>query len=134
MAAKPRLVTLMPIRNMNRAIKFYTKVLPGKLEYRGQGAMKNFWAGLRVGTHEVWLIAPEKHEKRTLAYTTFLVNNIKGFVRGLQKKGVKFQKAERMSKETKIDGPIAFESFGASAFFKDSEGNVLMVWQNTEPM
>ncbi|MCI4320246.1 MAG: VOC family protein [Thermoplasmata archaeon] len=134
MATKPRLISLMPIRNMNRAIKFYTKVLPGKLEYRGQGPMRDMWAGLRMGTHEVWLIAPEKREKRTLAYNTFLVDNIKGFVRGLQKKGVKFEKGEAMSKDAKIDGPIVFETFGASAFFKDSEGNVLMVWQNVVPM
>jgi hypothetical protein len=39
-----------------------------------------------------------------------------------------------MSKETKVEGPIAYESFGASAFFKDSEGNLLMVWQNNPPM
>ena len=34
-----------------------------------------------------------------------------------------------MNHHTKVDGPIAYEEFGASAFFKDSEGNLLMLWQ-----
>jgi len=131
MAAKVRVATLMPIRDMDRAIDFYTKQLGAKLTMRGDGAMKDGWASLSLASHEVWLVAPEKREKRTLAYTTFVVTNIKSFVGGLVKKGVKFQKAEKMGPETKIDGPIAFSPWGASAFFKDSEGNVLMAWQDT---
>ena len=134
MAPKTTLATLMPIRNMDRAIKFYTKLLGGKLEYRGEGEMKDGFASLKVAGHEIWLISPEKREKRSLAYTTFVVANIKRFVSGLQKGGVKFQRALKMSKETRVDGPIAFEPWGASAFFTDSEGNLLMVWQNTSPM
>ncbi|MCI4350358.1 MAG: VOC family protein [Thermoplasmata archaeon] len=128
------MVTLIPVKNMNRAVKFYTKTLGGKKLERARGAMKNFWAGLKLGDHDVWLITPEKWEKRNLAYTTFLVKSIKPFVHGLMKKGVKFQRAEKMGPKTKIDGPIAHDEFGASAFFKDSEGNVLMVWQNMIPM
>ncbi|MGI0156233.1 MAG: VOC family protein, partial [Thermoplasmata archaeon] len=66
------MATLMPIRDMKRAIKFYTKSLGGKLRSRGSGEMKNFWASLTLGDHEIWLIAPEKREKRALAYTTLL--------------------------------------------------------------
>jgi len=134
MISKAQLATLVPIRDMNRAIKFYTKSLGGKLRYRGKGAMRNFWATLKLGPNEIWLIAPQKREKRTMAYSTFLVKNIKSAVNELKRKGVKFQRAERMGPETRIEGPIAFESFGASAFFKDSEGNLLMIWQNHPPM
>jgi predicted enzyme related to lactoylglutathione lyase len=125
-----RVVTLIPIRNMSRAIKFYTKTVGGKLVMRGTGQMRNFWARLRLGQDEVWLIAPQKREKRTLSYTTFVVKNIKGFVGGLLRKGVKFQRAERMGPKSKIAGPIATDPMGSSAFFKDSEGNLMMVWQN----
>ncbi|HLY77357.1 MAG TPA: VOC family protein, partial [Thermoplasmata archaeon] len=59
--------------------------------------------------------------------------NIRTTVGELQRGGVKFQRAEKMGPQTKVEGPIAFESFGASAFFKDSEGNVLMIWQNAPP-
>jgi predicted enzyme related to lactoylglutathione lyase len=129
MLSGARLTTLIPIRNMNRAIKFYTKVMGGKLVFRGTGQMKDGWASLTLGKEAVWLISPERREKRALAYSTFVVKNIKVFVKGLQKKGVKFQRAQRMGPDTKVVGPIAWEGFGASAFFKDTEGNVLMVWQ-----
>ena len=134
MAKGARLVTLMPVRNMNRAIKFYTKTLGGRMGDRGRGVMRDFWASATLGGAEIWLVAPSEREKRNLAYSTLLVRNIKSYVKGLQRKGVKFQRAERSGPETRIDGPIAFEQFGASAFFKDSEGNLLMVWQNFEPM
>ncbi len=133
MASGTRLATLIPIRDMNRAVRFYTKKVGAKLLYRGEGEMKNFWAALQVGTTDVWLIAPDKREKRALAYNTFHVKNIKGFVKGLQQKGVKFQRAQKMGPETKVDGPIAWEPIGASAFFKDSEGNLMMVWQSIPP-
>jgi predicted enzyme related to lactoylglutathione lyase len=134
MFSKAGFATMVPVRNMNRAIKFYSEALGAKLTFRGDGEMKDSWASVKLGSEDFWLIAPETWEKRTLAYSVFLVNDIKGAVNELQGRGVKFQKAEKMSKETRIDGPIAFESFGASAFFKDSEGNLLMVWQNNPPM
>jgi catechol 2,3-dioxygenase-like lactoylglutathione lyase family enzyme len=134
MASGARLATLMPIRNMDRALKFYTRALGAKLNNRGRGEMRDYWASIQLADTEVWLTAPQKREKRTLAYTTFVVKNIKSFVAGLQKKGVKFQKAERMGPQTKLEGPIAYEPFGAAAFFKDPEGNLLMVWQNNPAM
>jgi predicted enzyme related to lactoylglutathione lyase len=134
MATGPHLVTLIPIRKMDRAIKFYTKSLGGKLVYRGQGAMKNYWAAMKVGGAEVWFVAPEERETRKLAYQTFVVKDIKRYVAKLARTGVKFEKAMRMNKDTKVEGPIAFDPFGASALFKDSEGNLLMAWQNFPPM
>lgn len=128
------LVTLVPIRNMERAVKFYTESLGGKVAYRGEGEMKDSFASVTVGKNEFWLITPSAREKRALAYSAFVVEDIKAVVKDLQDRGVKFQKADRMSKETKVEGPIAFESFGASAFLKDSEGNMLMIWQNIPSM
>jgi hypothetical protein len=119
---------------MNRAIGFYTKKLGGKLQYRARGAMKDMWASLKVGGSEVWFVAPEERESRKLAYQTFVVKDIKRYVANLQRRGVKFEKPTPMSKETKVEGPVAFDTFGASAFFKDSEGNLLMAWQNFPPM
>ena len=124
----------MPIRKMNRAIKFYVKVLGGKLEERAPGEMKDAWASVKLAQSTIWLIAPEKREKRKLAYSTFLVKDVKSTVKQLKQRGVKFEKAQRGSPQTKIDGPIAIEPFGAGAFFQDSEGNLLMVWQNFPAM
>jgi catechol 2,3-dioxygenase-like lactoylglutathione lyase family enzyme len=115
---------------MDRAVKFYTDSLGGKLLNRMEGEMKDFWASVKIGKEEFWLVAPEEREKRELAYSAFVVEDIKAVVAELKGKGVKFARAERNSKDTKIVGPIAYESFGASAYFKDSEGNLLMLWQS----
>lgn len=129
-----RLVTLIPVRKMTRAIRFYTKVLGGKVVYRGTGSMRNFWASLTVGGADVWLVAPSRPERRKLAYHALLVKNIRVEVRQLLRHRVTFQRAERSSPQSRIEGPIAIEPWGSSAFFKDSEGNLLMLWQNDPPM
>ncbi len=123
--------TLVTVKNMDRAVKFYTETLGGKVLYRDEGEMKDYWASLQIGDTEFWLVVPDVKEKRTLAYWTFVVKDIRAAVKDLQAKGVKFQRAEKNTKETKIEGPVAVEPFGAEAFFKDSEGNLLMLWQTT---
>lgn len=134
MAPGPQWITMMPIRNMNRAIRFYTKCLGGRVVYRGTGSMRNFWAWLKVGGGDVWLVVPDKREKRSLAYSLLLVKNAKSAVAKLQAKGVKFQRPPRMSPKTRIEGLVAYEPYGAAAFFKDPEGNLLMLWQNLPAM
>jgi len=76
------------------------------------------------------LIRPEKREKRDLAYSTFIVKDIKAEVGILKKRGVRFLRAEKMVPESRIEGPISYGPYGASAFVRDSEGNLLMLWQN----
>lgn len=118
---------LVPIREMNRALRFYTGTLGGKLNMRAEGDMKDSWASVRVGKTEFWLIEPEKREKLELAYHTFIVKDIKKTVTGLKKKRVRFIPAEGNGR---VEGPITYQEYGASAFFKDSEGNLMMLWQN----
>jgi predicted enzyme related to lactoylglutathione lyase len=123
-------VIIVPIKDLDRAIEFYVESLGGSLNWRGEGDMKDSSASVNIGKTEFWLSKPEKLEERALAYTSFSVKNIKEIVNGLQKKGVNFEPAESMGPETKIEGPIAFTPYGAAAFFKDSEDNLLMVWEN----
>ena len=134
MPVKERLATLVPIRNKDRAIRFFCKNLGGRLVYRGRGEMRNMWASVSLAGSELWLIVPEKREKRSMAYTTFVVRDIRKFVARLKAKGIRFQRAVRMGPQTRIEGPIAFETFGAAAFFPDSEGNLWMAWENFPPM
>ncbi len=129
MLARSGFATLLPIRDMDRAIRFYTRALGGSLNMRPKGDMRDYWASVNVGKTEFWLIRPEKFEKRDLAYSTFVVKNIKKTVDGLKRKGVKFLRAERMGPDSRIDGPIVYSPYGANAFFKDSEGYLLMIWQ-----
>jgi catechol 2,3-dioxygenase-like lactoylglutathione lyase family enzyme len=120
---------LVPVRNMDRAVKFYTESLGGKLLQRMEGDMKDFWASVKVSGSEFWLVSPEEREKRELAYSAFMVDDIKGAVAQLKDKGVKFARGEKMGKDSKVEGPITYDSSGATAFFKDSEGNLLMLYQ-----
>ena len=122
--------TLIPIKNMDRALKFYIKNLGGSLNMRASGDMKNAWASVSVGKTEFWMVKPDKHEKRDLAYSTFVVKDIKKTVVRLKRKGVKFLRAEKMNSDSKIDGPISYSPYGAAARFKDSEGNLFMLWEN----
>jgi len=123
--------TLIPVKDMDRAVKFYTKTLGGKLLMRDKGEMKDFWASIKVSKSEFWLVSPEKQEKLELAYSVFLVEDIKGAVDDLKGKGVKFSRGEKTGKDSKVVGPITYDSMGNMAFFKDSEGNLLMLWQDT---
>jgi len=134
MWSKTSLVTLVPVRDMNRAIRFYTKVLGGELEERGRGQMRNYWAGIRLGPHPIWLVGGTKPEKRTRAYSLFLVKNIRRTVKRLKARGLRFQRAEKTGPRTKVEGVIAWEAWGGSAFFKDTEGNLWMIWENIPPM
>jgi catechol 2,3-dioxygenase-like lactoylglutathione lyase family enzyme len=123
--------TLVPIRNMDRAVKFYTKTLGGKLLHRMEGDMKDFWASVEVSGSDFWLVSPEEREKIELAYSVFMVDDIKGAVAELKEKGVKFRRGEKTDKDSRVEGPITYDSAGAVAFFKDSEGNLLMLYQGT---
>lgn len=134
MLSKAEFATFVPIKKMNRAVKFYTETLGGKLTYRGEGEMKNSFASIRVGKTDFWLITPTKWEKRELAYSAFIVKNIKKSVKDLEKSGVKFEPGEKMGEDSKVEGPITSDSSGKAAFFYDSEGNLLMLWQNVMPM
>jgi predicted enzyme related to lactoylglutathione lyase len=130
MLTKASFATLVPIRNMDRAIKFYKKALGGSLNMRAPGDMRNIWASVSIGRSEFWLIRPDKHEKRDLAYSTFVVKDIRKAVAGLRKKRVRFLPGEKMGGDSKVEGPIVYSPYGAGAMFKDSEGNMFMLWQN----
>jgi catechol 2,3-dioxygenase-like lactoylglutathione lyase family enzyme len=129
MAAKATAMTLLVVKKMDRAIEFYTKKLGAKLVMRGTGEMEEGWAEVSLAGATFWLVAPDTKEKRTLAYQGLVVPNIKRTVTDLQKKGVKFDKAEEMGPDSTVDGPISSGPFGASAFFKDTEGNLWMLFQ-----
>ena len=119
---------------MKRAIEFYTECLGGKLLYRGEGDMKDSWAAVRIGKADFWLVAPDKWEKRELSYSVFLVKDVKKTVKALQGSGVEFEPGEKMGEGSRVEGPITYMDGAASAFFKDTEGNLLMVWRNNPPM
>ena len=127
MLSKASFATLVPINDMNRAIKFCTKALGGKVTSRVSGEMKDSWAAVKIGGEQFWLIKGAK--KSDVTYSTFVVKDIKSTVAGLKEKGVRFLRAERESYTKHIEGPIAYHTYGAEAFFNDSDGNLFMLCQ-----
>lgn len=123
--------TLIPVKDMDRAVRFYTETLGGKLLMRDKGDMKDFWASIKLSGCEFWLVSPEEREKLELAYSVFMIKDIKAIIDDLKSKGVKFSRGEKTGKDSKVVGPITYDSMGAMAFFKDSEGNLLMLYQST---
>ncbi len=83
---------------MDRAVRFYTKTLGGKLQSHAEGEMKDMWASVKIGKEEFWLIKPSssREKKPDLAFSTFVVKNIKAEVTDLKKRGARFEKAEKM--------------------------------------
>lgn len=101
---------------------------------RATGDMKDVFASVKIGKEFFWLGPRDpKLKKLDFAFNVFIVKNIKKEVKELQRRGVKFQKAEKSMPSSKVDGSVELTDFGASAFFNDSEGNLLMMWQNARP-
>ena len=124
-------MTFVPVKKMDRAIMFYTEGLGGKVTSKGEGDMEDSWASLKVGKTEFWLIKPESWEKRELAYNAFVVDDIKAVVADLKKRGVKFSRGRRSSTRTPDSmAQYSRHEWGAEAFFNDSEGNLLMLWES----
>ena len=74
MLSKADFATIIAVRNMDRAIKFYTKVLGGKLEMRAPGEMKDIWASIRIGKESFWLGPRDpKLKKLDFAFSNFIV-------------------------------------------------------------
>ncbi len=79
MLSKSEFATLVVIKNMERAVNFYTKRLGGKLQMRGTGDMKNSWASVKVGKQDFWLVNPPgpKPKIPDLAFSAFIVKDVK---------------------------------------------------------
>ncbi len=124
-----RFLCLIPVKKLDRAISFYTEKLGGKLVSRGPGDMEEWSATISIGKDDFLLVTPEEIEKRELSYNMLIVKDIKETVSRLRARGVRFARGEKLTTSSKVDGPISFDTWGATAFFNDSEGNLLTLFQ-----
>lgn len=118
MLSEAGFATLVPIRDMGRAIKFYTRTLGGRLMMRGLDEMKDYWASVRIGKSDFWLIQPQKREKRELAYSTFIVKDIRRTVKCLKGKGVRFHRAEIRWSRNEGRRPNILQPLGRSSLLQ----------------
>lgn len=107
----------IPVKNQDRALKFYTEKLGFKLLLDAPFAEgKQRWIELEIpgADTQVVLFTPEGHEDRigTFSNIVFSSKDIEKTYKELVKKGVEFTE------------PLTKESWGTFALFKDLEGNV----------
>ena len=105
----------VPVRNQDRALSFYTKVLGFKVLTDQPFDDTRRWIelGLPRGETRLVLFTPDGHEDRIGGFSnlTFLADDVEATARTLAERGVEFVKPP-----TKAD-------WGTAAVFKDADGN-----------
>lgn len=124
MLSRMPVTVMMPAQDLGRADNFYHKVLGLPIARVGADDMIAFEAG--KGT----LIALYQHAPTKAEHTVanWLVDNIEATVDDLTRKGVVFEQYDVPGLKTDAHG-IAVIGPSRSAWFKDTEGNILAVTQ-----
>lgn len=118
--------THVKIKSMDRAFAFYTKTL-GLDVVRGKDAMKDIWASVKTANGKLWL---GPHGANT--GLIFVVKNLEKTVKQLKGKKVSFFIPAPMKKHG-MKTHIADHPWGKHAWFRDSEGNSVMLFEPRKP-
>jgi predicted enzyme related to lactoylglutathione lyase len=109
----------IPVRDQDRALRFYTENLGFRVLTDQQFSDTQRWIELSIPGAEtgVALFTPEGHEDRigTFVNTSWEVDNVEKTYLALQARGVEF------------NGPPAKQPWGTFVIFKDSEGNQIVL-------
>jgi len=109
----------IPVRDQNRALKFYTEKLGFRVRTDQQFSDTQRWIELSIPGADtgVVLFTPDGHEDRigTFVNTSWEVDNIDQTYAELQEKGVEFS------------GPPQKQPWGTFVMMKDSEGNQIVL-------
>ncbi len=128
MTANLRIVPTIPVVDMERAKKFYKEKLGCSVvrtDVEGRGAT------LLCHGAELYLYqrAPIKVDH---TQASLMVENLDSLMSDLRKKGVKFEEYDIPSMGIKTVTGIATMRDARSAWFKDSEGNILAITELAE--
>ena len=109
----------IPVRDQDRALRFYTETLGFRVLTDQQFSDTQRWIELSIPGAEtgIVLFTPEGHEDRigTFVSTSWEVDNVEKTYLALQAKGVEFS------------GPPAKQPWGTFVILKDSEGNQIVI-------
>jgi predicted enzyme related to lactoylglutathione lyase len=105
------------VTNQDRALEFYTKKLGFKVATDQRFGENMRWIELKIGTAEtkVVLFSPPGVEPTEFSNIVWQTDNVQKTYEELKARGVEFTQEPRT------------ESWGTSAMFKDSEGNVFLL-------
>jgi predicted enzyme related to lactoylglutathione lyase len=115
------LAATLPAVDIKRAKKFYTETLGLKLvkEDPGPGMMLEAGKGTMLYMYQR---APTKADHTAVSFN---VSNIEAHVKELKAKGVKFEEYDLPQMGIKTVNGIATMGKSKSAWFKDTEGNII---------
>ena len=109
----------IPVKDQDRALRFYTEKLGFRILTDQQFSEKQRWIELSIPGAETGLalFTPEGHEDRigTFMNTSWEVDNVENTYEELAARGVEFA------------GPPQKQPWGTSAILKDSEGNRIVL-------
>jgi len=125
MLAKRRIEAFVPSRNPKKARKFYEKVLGLKVTDLNEYALTLDANGITVRVTDVSSVPGFKPAPFTIL--GWEVPDIEKAVRGLKRRGVKFQRYPGMDQDAL--GIWASPGGSQVAWFKDTDGNVLSLSQ-----
>jgi catechol 2,3-dioxygenase-like lactoylglutathione lyase family enzyme len=117
----------IPAADMDRARRFYegtlgfepAQVTPGGVMYNAKGSVLFVYPSQFAGTNKA-------------TACTFDVADLRATVRELKGRGVRFEEYDFPEMKT-VDGIASFEE-GSSAWFKDTEGNIIALAQLDRPI
>lgn len=114
-----KLIVDIKVKNLERAINFYNKILGFSID-----KIEKDWASILVGESQLHLCS----FTGVSCGVEFYVNSIDNKVKELKEKGVVFFYDKKMKNFISVDkNNITTFPWGRNAFFKDSEGNQLVL-------
>ncbi len=116
-----QVLTMIPVRDSDRAQQFYTEVLGLNEVVVAAGAPPNY---VTQAGDRFLLYVPNEPYTPTHTLATFILDDVGGAVAGLKEKGVQFDHVTIGDMSTGDDS-ILKSPQGSLAWFKDSEGNTL---------
>jgi catechol 2,3-dioxygenase-like lactoylglutathione lyase family enzyme len=123
MLGNARIGANVPVSNLDQAISFYEGKLGLTLFERGEGEPYARFAGgaeTKLGVYESKSAGQSKH---TLA--SFVVDDVRATVRGLQQNGVAFEEYDMPGMKT--EEGVATMGDTRAAWLKDPDGNILEI-------
>jgi catechol 2,3-dioxygenase-like lactoylglutathione lyase family enzyme len=125
MLSDASVVTTLPVSDLERARRFYREMLGlDPLQEMPQGLLYEGAGGGRFLLYQSRARSPSEHTQMS-----FVVADLEAEVGDLKSEGVSFEEYDRPDLTTV--GSIAYSRSAESAWFRDSEGNLIGITQST---
>ena len=125
MLEQAQIAAVVPVSDVETAIRFYGETLGLQLEERRDDLPENREAEFRAGEGTLLVYESVGAGKSRHTVAGFRVDDIEAAVAGLREKGVDFEEYDLP--DMKTEGGIAAVGDVRAAWFKDPDGNIIAV-------